>query len=151
MAAVGDQENNPTVEAKLLDLSVPESPITVGDLTLMGNLSDTSIGLFQFLPDAPITLKPDKTYYFALGVSSGDGMYYWQIEEEIGYSEGPGTIPDQYAINQQGSGWNIYAGSPQLIAVDGKPYAVPEPAAILSASLMAIAGLVAARRFRRRS
>lgn len=157
LAAIGDREDSPAVEAKLLDLSDLAAPITVGELTLMGALSEDIIEVVQFLPASPITLKPNKTYYFALGVSSGDGdevedQYYWQIAGASGNLDGDGTIPDQYAINQEAGGWTLVNGEmPLLIAVDGKPYVVPEPATIFSASLMAIAGLVAAWRFGRRS
>lgn len=71
-----------------------------------------------FTPFNPITLDPDTTYWFVLGVyAPGDGTYFWYYADSQLFS-GPGSIGAFADSDTSGSVWNYNNVRPYFIQVN---------------------------------
>jgi hypothetical protein len=100
----------------------------------------------NFLPDAPVLLSPNSTYYFALGYPLGNStLTDWFYSDTDLSSDGPATMQQGWFSSSQGAIWQTgsFMSDRRLLFE-----VVPEPA--LNSSAGAAFAVLAGLRTRRR-
>lgn len=117
-ALAGDMVGAPVVSAELRTYADGE----IGELVATLTVPDLSgaIGPRVFLPDVPVTLDANTTYWLVLMAESpGDGGFYWSYAN-TNESAGPGALGPWAYSSDSGATWASGTDFPWMIRVNAR-------------------------------